>query len=180
MKFIIISVLMFLCLPALSCAPVFKKGGYFLKKDNDLSYYANDRKKIYILLSDQYFYDKKYFNSQELLPKDIQLLQDFNLKSKKILFSYHSPSGRESAALFQNSGEINFKKFNRSKTENMVLFYRTEIRGKMTFRENIFAYKNRWIHIVEKSPSVLSGKSDSTNINKLRIFPSISNEKPKQ
>lgn len=172
--------LMTACLIIFSCAPAFKKGGYFFTDDHHFSYYANDRKNIYIHLSDHYSYDKEYFNSNNLLPKDVELLQEFNIKPKKILFSYHSTSGRESISLLQNKGEIDFKKFERSKNENKKFFYRTEIRGKVTYRENIFLFKNKWIHVIEKSPSAFNIRTDSGNINKSRIFPSISNIKPKK
>lgn len=175
LKYLAITIL---CLLLSSCAAKYISGGYYFLDQNQKSYYGNDAQKLFILLSDKFAYDKQEFNCEKISEKDKRLLADFNLKPKHLLFSYHSSSGRESIAFLENGNPNKFKSYKKLDAENLDIYYKTKITKRNIYRENIYPFRNKYIHVLEKSPIFFDRKKDSTSVHKAKIFPLILNKKP--
>ena len=163
----------------LNCASPFYKGGYMFE-NNFKSYFGNDAKKIYINFSDKYFYSKIGFNANQLSTNDLELAEEFGVQPKKILFSYHSNSGREVMAFLLKKNQIDLQIFEKENDDNSTFFFKTNKKANYIYRENVYPFQNKFIKIIEKSPNFLDKNGEKIIDDKTRIFPIISNEKPKR
>ena len=160
-----------------SCSSAFIKDGYFLKT-NTASYYGNDKENIYINFSDKFTYNEIGFNANNLSTNDVDLAKEFKIKPEKLLFSYHSSSGRQAMAFLLNKNQVNFVDFVSKKIENTEYYYKTSENERYVYRQNIYPFKNKFVKVIEKSPIYLSKNSSKEGNEKTKIFPEITTIKP--
>lgn len=147
------------------------------------SYYGNDRRKIYLLFSDQFVYSKENFNAGKISENDEVLLKNFGLKpNRKLLFSYHSGGNRSMTAQISRKNVLRKNNFKKIETGNSkLLYFRTFENDTAIFIDNLIPYKRKFIRIAERSKKIpLSIKDSSENKEKQQtfIFPEVFTEKP--
>lgn len=159
----------------ISCNTYYK-GGYYFTDEVGYSYYGNDRKHLYIQLSDKFLYSEENFNAKELNKADVELLNEFNLKPRNILFSYHS-TDREAMTFLMPKNRINLVEGKTMRTaEGVILNYQSFVKGGYVYRKNLSPYKNRYLMVIEKT--LLPAKQNQMKATKTLIFPKITSKKP--
>lgn len=160
----------------LSCNSYYSGGYYITDKDNR-SYYGNERRHLYIQLSDKFLYREDTFNVKELRSSDVQLLCEFNLKPRSILFSYHSMD-RESITLLKSKSKINLSEWKIMRAvDGANIYYQSFVKKGYVYRKNLYPYKNRYIMVLEKT--AVPSKLNQIKPTRTLIFPKILSKKPK-
>ena len=162
-----------------SCSKKFVRGGYFHSKQLK-NFYANDKNKLYIQFSENYFYNEKNFNTIKLKPEDEKLLKENEIKkARKILFSYHS-FGRDVIALQQSNSASKKNLYKKIESENGDYFwYRFIQKDSAIMIDNLYPLENKYIRIIEKTKTNPKLQNQNTNeIQKAYISPRITRIKP--
>ena len=163
-----------------SCSRSFKRGGYYFS-NNQKSYYANDRKKIYFQFAEKFVYNEDNFNATQLSLQDLAFLEEFHIKpSRKILFTYHS-FGRDMVAILEPKSAKTKLQYKLVEIEDGTVFLsKTTIQDSVLVVQNLFPFKNKYIRVIEKTrrTPVLKKEKEKSKLQGVYIFPSISSSKP--